>query len=59
MVLSATKASNLFSPVLFITFTDNYIRFIKTPKGPTLVFKVLKYSLIRDVQKAQTNPASN
>lgn len=31
------------------TETSNYLRLLKTPKGPTIAFKVLNYSLARDV----------
>ncbi|GBB92208.1 hypothetical protein RclHR1_19830001 [Rhizophagus clarus] len=45
---------------LIFTRTDNgtNFRLTRTPRGPTLCFKVLKYSLIRDVLASQINPLS-
>ncbi|CAG8441854.1 9447_t:CDS:2 [Acaulospora morrowiae] len=42
------------------TQTENgtNFRLARTPRGPTLCFKVLKYSLIRDILSAQINPKS-
>ncbi|CAG8579294.1 13578_t:CDS:2 [Racocetra persica] len=43
---------------LIFTRTDNgtNFRLTRTPRGPTLCFKVLKYSLIGDVLSSQLNP---
>ncbi|CAG8457693.1 1271_t:CDS:2 [Dentiscutata erythropus] len=43
---------------LIFTCTDNgtNLRLTRTPRGPTLCFKVLKYSLIGDVLASQINP---
>ncbi|CAG8819618.1 45603_t:CDS:2, partial [Gigaspora margarita] len=43
---------------LIFTRTDNgtNFRLARTPRGPTLCFKILKYSLIRDVLSSQINP---
>ncbi|RIA92739.1 Brix domain-containing protein [Glomus cerebriforme] len=40
------------------TDTGTNFRLTKTPRGPTLCFRVLKYSLIRDVLTTQINPKS-
>ena len=41
------------SHMMVITQTEvgNYLRFIKNPKGPTMVFKIEEYSLAKDVVK--------
>ena len=43
------------SHMLMITQTENgnYLRIIKNPKGPTMVFKIDEYSLAKDVVKFQ------
>ncbi|CAB4482793.1 unnamed protein product [Rhizophagus irregularis] len=45
---------------LIFTRTDNgtNFRLTRTPRGPTLCFRVLKYSLIRDVLASQIDPKS-
>ncbi|CAG8506515.1 5183_t:CDS:2 [Diversispora eburnea] len=45
---------------LIFTQTDNgtNLRLARTPRGPTLCFRVLKYSLIGDVLSTQINPKS-
>ena len=35
-----------------------YLKICKTPRGPTLTFRIDKYSLEADVKKAQKNPKS-
>ena len=35
------------------TENGNYLRVAKTPKGPTMVFKVEEYALARDIVKFQ------
>lgn len=37
------------------TETSNYLRIIKTPKGPTLTFKIEEYSLARDIVRYVQN----
>ena len=46
------------SHMMIVTQTENgnYLRIIKNPKGPTMVFKVNEYTLAKDVVKfAQAN----
>ena len=49
--------AGMFGVTHMMVFTQtekgNYIRFIKNPKGPTLTFKIDKYSLSKDVVKYQ------
>ena len=39
--------------MMIVTQTENgnYLRIIKNPKGPTMVFKVNEYTLAKDVVK--------
>ena len=48
------------SHFLLFSATENakYLKICKTPRGPTLTFRIDKYSLERDVKKAQKNPKS-
>jgi ribosome biogenesis protein SSF1/2 len=48
------------SHLLIVSSTTNSItlRMTKIPKGPTLCFQVLNYSLIKDILKSQKNPRS-
>lgn len=41
------------SHMMIITQTENgnYLRIVKNPKGPTMVFKVNEYTLAKDVVK--------
>ena len=41
------------SHMMMITQTENgnYLRIIKNPKGPTMVFKIDEYALAKDVVK--------
>ena len=41
------------SHMMIITQTENgnYLRIIKNPKGPTMVFKLIDYTLAKDVVK--------
>ena len=41
--------------MMIITQTENgnYLRIVKNPKGPTMVFKVNEYTLAKDVVKFQ------
>eukprot|EP00198_Chlamydomonas_reinhardtii_P009173 XP_001698510.1 predicted protein [Chlamydomonas reinhardtii] len=43
---------------VMLSATDNssYIKFAKTPRGPTMTMRVRNYSLIRDVQSAAVRP---
>ena len=43
------------SHMMIITQTENgnYLRIVKNPKGPTMVFKVNEYTLAKDVVKFQ------
>ena len=43
------------SHMMIVTQTENgnYLRMIKNPKGPTMVFKIEEYALARDVVKFQ------
>jgi len=48
------------SHFLLLSATENakYLKICKTPRGPTLTFRIDKYSLEADVKKAQKNPKS-
>jgi len=43
------------SHMMIMTQTENgnYLRMLKNPKGPTMVFKIEEYALARDVVKFQ------
>ena len=42
--------------ILSATENSKYVKIAKTPRGPTLTFKVNKYTLAREVAAAQRNP---
>lgn len=42
--------------ILSSTAEAPYLRVAKTPRGPTLTFKILNYSLMADVVRAQLRP---
>ena len=44
--------------LLSATERAKYLKICKTPRGPTLTFRIDKYSLEADVKKAQKNPKS-
>tara|TARA_B110000977_G_C11089844_1_gene496318 strand:- start:6072 stop:7634 length:1563 start_codon:yes stop_codon:yes gene_type:complete len=44
--------------ILSATDRSKYIKMCRTPRGPTLSFRVHKYTLAREVQSAQKNPRS-
>jgi len=49
MIFSSTKKSLLPFLLFSDDCEDNYLRLAKTPKGPTLAFKIINYSLIKDI----------
>lgn len=40
------------------TINGTYLRMAKFPRGPTLTFRVLQYSLMRDISNLLKNPTT-